>query len=67
MESQKKFARTLSFEFVPPQPPEGMEKLRATRQKLAHRNPKFFAVPFGAGGTTAERTPHPSSDIGAEG
>ncbi|MGA7178976.1 MAG: methylenetetrahydrofolate reductase [NAD(P)H] [Thiobacillaceae bacterium] len=47
---------TLSFEFFPPKSPEGVDKLRATREKLAALKPKFFSVTFGAGGSTRERT-----------
>ncbi len=46
----------LSFEFFPPKNPEGVEKLRATRQQLAQLNPEFFSVTFGAGGSTRDRT-----------
>lgn len=67
MESQKKFARTFSFEFFPPQTPEGMEKLRATRKQLAQLNPKFFSVTFGAGGSTRDRTLETVLEIQAEG
>ena len=56
MESQKKFTPTFSFEFFPPQTPEGMERLRAARRQLAQLNPKFFSVTFGAGGSTRDRT-----------
>jgi methylenetetrahydrofolate reductase (NADH) len=56
MESQKKFVPTFSFELFPPQTPQGVEKLRQTRQKLAQLKPKFFSVTFGAGGSTRERT-----------
>jgi len=45
-----------SFEFFPPQTPEGVEKLAATRKQLAALNPEFFSVTFGAGGSTQERT-----------
>ncbi|HYP67759.1 MAG TPA: methylenetetrahydrofolate reductase [NAD(P)H] [Thiobacillaceae bacterium] len=48
--------RTYSFEFFPPKTPEGVEKLRATREKLAALKPKFFSVTFGAGGSTRDRT-----------
>ncbi|MGA9991079.1 MAG: methylenetetrahydrofolate reductase [NAD(P)H] [Thiobacillaceae bacterium] len=48
--------RTYSFEFFPPKTPEGVEKLRATREKLARLKPKFFSVTFGAGGSTRDRT-----------
>jgi methylenetetrahydrofolate reductase (NADPH) len=67
MESQKKFARTFSFEFFPPQTLEGMEKLRATRKQLAQLNPKFFSVTFGAGGSTRDRTLETVLEIQAEG
>ncbi|MBY0499085.1 MAG: methylenetetrahydrofolate reductase [NAD(P)H] [Nitrosomonas sp.] len=56
MDSQKKFSPTFSFELFPPQTPQGIEKLRFTRQQLAQFNPKFFSVTFGAGGSTRERT-----------
>ncbi len=46
----------ISFEFFPPQTPEGVEKLTATRQRLAMLTPEFFSVTFGAGGSTQERT-----------
>jgi methylenetetrahydrofolate reductase (NADPH) len=46
----------ISFEFFPPQTPEGMAKLTATRQQLAMLKPEFFSVTFGAGGSTQERT-----------
>ncbi|BCT66696.1 methylenetetrahydrofolate reductase [NAD(P)H] [Nitrosospira sp. NRS527] len=67
MESQKKFAPTFSFEFFPPQTPEGIEKLRATRKQLAQLNPKFFSVTFGAGGSTRDRTLETVLEIQAEG
>ncbi|KIO49678.1 methylenetetrahydrofolate reductase [NAD(P)H] [Nitrosospira sp. NpAV] len=67
MESQKKFARTFSFEFFPPQTREGIEKLRATRAQLAQLNPKFFSVTFGAGGSTRDRTLETVLEIQAEG
>jgi methylenetetrahydrofolate reductase (NADPH) len=67
MESQKKFTPTFSFEFFPPQTPEGMEKLRATRRQLAQLSPKFFSVTFGAGGSTRDRTLEAVLEIQAEG
>ncbi|ABI60123.1 MULTISPECIES: methylenetetrahydrofolate reductase [NAD(P)H] [Nitrosomonas] len=67
MLSQKNFTPTFSFEFFPPQTPEGMEKLRATRIQLARFNPKFFSVTFGAGGSTRERTLETVLEIQAEG
>lgn len=56
MLSQSKYPRTFSCEFFPPQTPEGVEKLRATRRQLAQLKPKFFSVTFGAGGSTRDRT-----------
>jgi methylenetetrahydrofolate reductase (NADPH) len=67
MESQKKLTRTFSFEFFPPQTPEGVEKLRTTRRQLAKLNPKFFSVTFGAGGSTRDRTLETVLEIQAEG
>lgn len=49
-------SQTFSFEFFPPKTPEGIEKLRVTREKLAALKPKFFSVTFGAGGSTRDRT-----------
>lgn len=46
----------ISFEFFPPQTPEGMAKLSATSRELAARGPEYFSVTFGAGGSTRERT-----------
>lgn len=67
MKSQKKFSPAFSFELFPPQTPEGVEKLRLTRQQLAGFNPKFFSVTFGAGGSTRERTLETVLEIQAEG
>lgn len=67
MKSQKKFPPAFSFELFPPQTPEGVEKLRLTRQQLAQFNPKFFSVTFGAGGSTRERTLETVLEIQAEG
>ena len=59
--------KIFSFEFFPPQTPEGMEKLRATRKQLAQLQPKFFSVTFGAGGSTRDRTLETVLEIQAEG
>jgi len=56
-----------SFEFFPPQTPEGVEKLAATRKKLAPLRPEFFSVTFGAGGSTQDRTVETIRQIKAEG
>ena len=57
----------ISIEFFPPQTPEGVEKLRATRAELAKLKPEFFSVTYGAGGSTRERTFAIVKDIAAEG
>ena len=57
----------ISIEFFPPQTPEGLEKLRVTRQKLAELKPEFFSVTYGAGGSTRERTFAVVKEIAAEG
>lgn len=57
----------ISFEFFPPQTPEGMEKLAATRKQLALLKPEYFSVTFGAGGSTRDRTLETVQQIHAEG
>jgi len=57
----------ISIEFFPPQTAEGMEKLRATRSRLAVLRPEFFSVTYGAGGSTRERTLATVMEIAAEG
>ena len=57
----------ISFEFFPPQTPEGVEKLAAARQRLATVKPDFFSVTFGAGGSTQDRTMDIIKQIHAEG
>ena len=57
----------ISFEFFPPQTPEGTEKLTAARKRLAAVNPEFFSVTFGAGGSTQDRTLGTIKQIHAEG
>ena len=47
---------TFSFEFFPPNTPEGREKLRVVTAELAALKPKFFSVTYGAGGSTRDRT-----------
>lgn len=46
----------VSFEFFPPQTPEGLTKLVATSRQLAALKPEYYSVTFGAGGSTRERT-----------
>lgn len=67
MRSQKEYRRTFSFEFFPPNTPEGQEKLRETTRQLAQLKPEFFSVTFGAGGSTRERTLGTVLDIRAQG
>lgn len=57
----------ISFEFFPPQTPEGMEKLESTHRQLAALDPEFFSVTFGAGGSTQERTLQAVAHIKAQG
>lgn len=57
----------ISIEFFPPQTPDGIEKLRTVRAKLATLEPAFFSVTYGAGGSTRERTFAVVKDIAAEG
>ena len=45
-----------SVEFFPPKTPEGAEKLRIVRGKLAALKPGYFSVTFGAGGSTQSGT-----------
>ncbi|MDN0077712.1 methylenetetrahydrofolate reductase [NAD(P)H] [Crenobacter sp. SG2303] len=59
--------KTFSFEFFPPKTPEGVAKLRTTRQQLAQFNPEFFSVTFGAGGTTRDGTLAAVLEIRGEG
>ena len=56
-----------SIEFFPPKTPEGAEKLRLTRRKLAELNPKYFSVTFGAGGSTQQGTLDTVLDIMTDG
>ncbi|WP_035383309.1 methylenetetrahydrofolate reductase [NAD(P)H] [Ferriphaselus sp. R-1] len=46
----------ISFEFFPPQTPEGLGKLVDTSKQLALYKPEYFSVTFGAGGSTRDRT-----------
>ncbi len=57
----------LSIEFFPPKTPEGVEKLRAVRQKLYTLKPDFCSVTFGAGGSTQVGTFATVAEILAEG
>nr|VFK03646.1 MAG: 5,10-methylenetetrahydrofolate reductase (NAD(P)) [Candidatus Kentron sp. H]VFK03803.1 MAG: 5,10-methylenetetrahydrofolate reductase (NAD(P)) [Candidatus Kentron sp. H]VFK07129.1 MAG: 5,10-methylenetetrahydrofolate reductase (NAD(P)) [Candidatus Kentron sp. H] len=56
MNIQRSDTRVFSFEFFPPQTPEGQNNFRATWQRLSELNPHFFSVTFGAGGSTQSGT-----------
>ena len=56
-----------SIEFYPPKTPEGVEKLRGVRNRLATLNPKYFSVTFGAGGSTQQGTLDTVIEIRREG
>ncbi|HCZ16182.1 MAG TPA: methylenetetrahydrofolate reductase [NAD(P)H] [Candidatus Accumulibacter sp.] len=58
---------TFSLELFPPQTPEGSEKLRAARARMALLKPRFFSVTFGAGGSTRDRTLETVLEIQREG
>ena len=60
-------AADLSFEFFPPNTPEGARKLRDVRARLAALQPSFFSVTYGAGGATREKTLATVDEIAAEG
>ena len=46
----------VSFEFFPPKTDEGLDKLLKVQQKLLAKEPEFFSVTYGAGGSTRDRT-----------
>jgi methylenetetrahydrofolate reductase (NADPH) len=46
----------ISFEFFPPQTPEGEVKLRQVRTNLYKKSPEFCSVTYGAGGSTQDDT-----------
>lgn len=56
-----------SIEFFPPKTPEGAEKLRVTRARLAQLKPAYFSVTFGAGGSTQAGTHDTVLEIRREG
>lgn len=61
------FPTDLSFEFFPPNTPEGARKLRAVRARLAVLAPAFFSVTYGAGGATRDKTLATVAEIAEEG
>src|SRR5688500_16829966 len=67
MKPSSSSATLLSFEFFPPNTPEGVAKLRLARQALAALEPEFFSVTYGAGGSTQDKTVGIIGEIAAEG
>ena len=59
--------QNFSIEFFPPKTPDGAEKLRATRARLAELKPAYFSVTFGAGGSTQQGTFDTVREIRTEG
>jgi methylenetetrahydrofolate reductase (NADPH) len=57
----------VSFEFFPPNTPEGLAKLRDARRQLSALSPEFFSVTYGAGGATRDKTLGVVDEIAAEG
>jgi methylenetetrahydrofolate reductase (NADPH) len=45
-----------SFEFFPPNSPEGLEKLKLTARQLKRHEPEYYSVTFGAGGVTRDKS-----------
>jgi methylenetetrahydrofolate reductase (NADPH) len=60
-------SHNFSIEFYPPKTPEGADKLRVARAKLAQLDPKYFSVTFGAGGSTQSGTLDTVLEIMGEG
>lgn len=52
----KEKERTCSFEFFPPKTDKGREKLFETAEAFKELKPDWFAVTYGAGGSTREAT-----------
>ena len=57
----------LSFEFFPPNTPEGWANLLRSARRLQRENPVLFSVTYGAGGSTKHRTFQTVKDLRAEG
>lgn len=53
---QQKNSQLFSFEFYPPKTEEGAVSLQTVYEKLSAKNPDFFSVTFGAGGSTRDKT-----------
>ncbi|CAM4081923.1 methylenetetrahydrofolate reductase [NAD(P)H] [Vreelandella rituensis] len=57
----------ISFEFFPPGTDAGRDKLMQVCDVLASRNPRFFSVTYGAGGSTQARTREVVRNVGRSG
>jgi len=55
--------RTYSFEFFPPKTKAGMRKLFETASAFKDLNPSWFAVTYGAGGSTREFTTDSADEL----
>lgn len=60
-------SRPFSFEFYPPKTEEGVANFEIVLSQLATRNPDFYSVTFGAGGSTRDKTFSTVMDIKAKG
>ncbi len=56
MQTRKQQAKLFSFEFYPPKTDEGLTNLELVHNQLAAKQPDFFSVTFGAGGSTRDKT-----------
>lgn len=52
-----------SFEFYPPKTEKGLVNLLKVRDTLAEKNPAFFSVTYGAGGSTRDHTLNTVLDV----
>jgi methylenetetrahydrofolate reductase (NADPH) len=59
----KEKERTYSFEFFPPKTKVGMRKLFETASAFKALNPSWFAVTYGAGGSTREFTTDSADEL----
>jgi len=59
----KEKERTYSFEFFPPKTKAGMRKLFETASAFKDLNPSWFAVTYGAGGSTREFTTDSADEL----
>lgn len=65
--SASKESKRFSFEFFPPKTPKGEENLRKVHAELSKKNPTFFSVTYGAGGSTRDGTLNAVLEMNAKG